>query len=233
MRKYLPRRYCSEADKALMWDRWQKGDSLHTIGRLFARSHTSVRRILAETGGIRPLPRKLSRLVLTLAEREEISRGIVAGHSMRSIARALGRSPATVSRELRRNGGRQAYRANRAEQAAWDRAHRPKRCKLVANRALARIVARQLKLQWSPDQSAGWSRRTCPDDESYQVSHETIYRSLFIQARGALKQELLQHLRSQRRMRRSRHETLKGEGRGQTSQQSPESLAAPWPFPFG
>ena len=215
MRKYLPRRYYSEADKALMWDRWQKGDSLHTIGRLFERSHTSVRRILAETGGIRPLPRKRSRLALTLAEREEISRGIVAGHSMRSIARALGRSPATVSRELRRNGGRQAYRANRAEQAAWDRAHRPKRCKLVANRALARIVAHQLKLQWSPDQIAGWLRRTYPDDESYQVSHETIYRSLFIQARGALKQELLQHLRSQRRMRRSRHKTLKGEGLGQ------------------
>jgi len=134
---------------------------------------------------------------------------------MRSIARALGRSPATVSRQLRRNGGRQVYRASRAEQAAWDRAHRPKRCKLVANRALARIVARQLKLQWSPDQIAGWLKRTYPDDESYQVSHETIYRSLFIQARGALQQELLQHLRSQRRMRRSRHKTLKGEGLGQ------------------
>jgi transposase, IS30 family len=215
MGKYLPRRYYSEADKALMWERWQKGDSLHTIGRLFERSHTAVRRILAETGGIRPPPRKRSRLALTLAEREEISRGIVADHSIRSIARAVGRSPATVSRELRRNGGRQAYRANQAEHAAWDRAHRPKRCKLVANRALARIVAHQLKLQWSPDQIAGWLKRTYPDDESYQVSHETIYRSLFIQARGALKQELLQHLRSQRRMRRSRHKTLKGEGLGQ------------------
>jgi len=199
----------------LMWNRWQKGDSLHTIGRLFERSHTSVRRILAETGGIRPSPRSRSRLALSLAEREEISRGIVAGHSIRSIAQTVGRAPSTVSRELQRNGGRQLYRANQADQAAWDRAHRPKRCKLVANRALARIVARKLTLHWSPDQIAGWLKCTYPDDESYQVSHETIYRSLFIQARGALKKELLQHLRSQRTMRRSRHKSLKGEGLGQ------------------
>ena len=137
MRKYLPRRYYSEADRALMWDRWHKGESLHTIGRLFERSHTSVRRILAETGGIRPAQRRRSRLALTLEEREEISRGTVAGHSIRSIATALGRSPSTVSRELQRNGGRQYYRASQAEKAAWDRACRPKRCKLVANRALA------------------------------------------------------------------------------------------------
>jgi IS30 family transposase len=215
MGKRLPRRHYSEADKALMWERWQKGESLHTIGQLFERSHTSVRRILAETGGIRPAPRRRSRLALSLAEREEISRGIVAGHSIRCIAMALGRSPSTVSRELQRNGGRQQYRANRAEQAAWGRAHRPKRCKLVANRALARIVARKLMLHWSPDQIAGWLKRIYPDDESYQVSHETIYRSLFIQARGALKKELLQHLRSQRTMRRSRHKSLKGEGLGQ------------------
>lgn len=215
MKKYLPRRHYSEADKALMWDRWQKGESLHTIGRLFERSHTSVRRILGKTGGIRPPPRRRSRLALSLAEREEISRGIVAGYSIRSMASALGRSPSTLSRELRRNGGRQQYRANQAEKAAWDRAHRPKRCRLVANRALARIVARKLELHWSPDQIAGWLKRTYPDDENYQVSHETIYRSLFIQARGALKKELLQHLRSQRTMRRSRHKSLKGEGLGQ------------------
>ena len=215
MRKYLPRRHYSEADKALMWDRWQKGESLHTIGRLFERSHTSVRRILAETGGIRPAQRRRSRLALTLEEREEISRGTVAGHSIRSIATALGRSPSTVSRELQRNGGRQDYRASQAEKAAWDRACRPKRCKLVANRALARLVARKLEQLWSPDQIAGWLKRTYPNDESYQVSHETIYRSLFIQARGALKKELLQHLRSRRTMRRSRHKSLKGEGLGQ------------------
>ena len=215
MRKYLPRRHYSEADRALMWDRWRKGESLHTIGRLFERSHTSVRRILAETGGIRPAQRKRSRLALTLEEREEISRGTVAGHSIRSIATALGRSPSTVSRELQRNGGRQDYRANQAEKAAWERACRPKRCKLVTNRALARLVARKLEQLWSPDQIAGWLKRTYPNDESYQVSHETIYRSLFIQARGALKKELLEHLRSRRTMRRSRHKSLKGEGLGQ------------------
>jgi len=147
-------------------------------------------------------------LALTLEEREEISRGTVAGHSIRSIATALGRSPSTVSRELQRNGGRQQYRASHAEKVAWDRACRPKRCKLVANRALARLVARKLEQLWSPDQIAGWLKRTYPNDESYQVSHETIYRSLFIQARGALKKELLQHLRSRRTMRRSRHKSL-------------------------
>src|SRR5210317_1119200 len=214
MGKRLPRRHYSEADKALMWERWQKGESLHTIGQLFERSHTSVRRILAETGGIRPAPRRRSRLALSLAEREEISRGIVAGHSIRCIAMALGRSPSTVSRELQRNGGRQQYRANRAEQAAWDRAHRPKPCKLVANRALARIVARKLMLHWSPDQIAGWLKRIYPDDESFHVSHETIYRSLFIQARGALKKELLQHLRRRRATRRSRHHTQKTDNHG-------------------
>ena len=209
MGKRLPRRHYSQADKALMWERWQKGESLHTIGRLFERSHTSVRRILAETGGIRPVPRRRSRLALSLAEREEISRGIVAGHSIRSIAQSLGRSPSTVSRELQRNGGRQQYRANRAEQAAWQRARRPKHCKLVTHPELARLVARQLRMLWSPEQIAGWLKRTYPDDEHYQVSHETIYRTLFIQARGALKKELLQHLRRTRNMRRSRHHTQK------------------------
>ena len=204
------RRIClTHAEKAVMWDRWKQGDSTHAIARLLDTSHTSIRRNLAPSGGIRPLQRKRSRIALSLSEREEISRGIAAGHSIRSIAITLGRSPSTVSRELHRNGGRQQYRANLADQAAWDRAHRPKRCKLVVNPALARIVARQLRLLWSPQQIAGWLKRTYPDDESYQVSHETIYRTLFIQARGALKKELLQHLRRTREMRRSRHHTQK------------------------
>ena len=213
--KYRQRIYYTESQKALMWDRWQKGDSLHAIARLFDRGHSSVQGILGETGGIRPPRRSRSRLTLALSEREEISRGVVAGHSMRLIAESLGRAPSTVSREIRRNGGPRRYRASQAEQAAWDRARRPKRCKLVENRALARIVASKLKLRWSPDQVSGWLKHTYPDDESYQVSHETIYRSLFIQARGALKKELLQHLRSQRVMRRSRGKTLKGKGLGQ------------------
>ena len=156
--------------------------------------------------------RRRSRHALSMAEREEISRGIVAGRSMRAIAAALGRAPSTVSRELQRNGGRRRYRANRADKAAWDRAHRPKTCKLASNRVLARVVASKLQLEWAPDQIAGWLKRTYADDVSMQVSHETIYKTLFIQARGALKKELQQYLRKTRALRRSRHKTLKDEG---------------------
>jgi len=212
--KYRTRTYYSASQKALMWDRWQKGDTLHQIAKLFDRHHTSIRGILAETGGIRPFPRRRSRLALTLAEREEISRAVVAGHSIRSIAASLGRAPSTISRELNRNGGEERYRASQADQAAWDRARRPKTCKLAQNRTLARIVAGKLQLEWSPQQIAGWLKRTYPDDDNGQVSHETIYRSLFIQARGALKKELLQHLRRTRGMRRSRHHTMKTDNHG-------------------
>ena len=207
--KQRPRIYYSAEQKSLMWDRWQAGDSLHEIARLFDRGHSSVQCVFAETGGIRPRPRSRSRLALTLAEREEVSRGMVAGQSLRAIATLLGRAPSTVSREVHRNGGRRRYRASKADEAAWDRARRPKTCKLVENRALARIVARKLRGLWSPEQIAGWSKYAYPDDENFQVSHETIYKSLFIQARGALKKELLQHLRRTRTMRRGRGHTQK------------------------
>jgi IS30 family transposase len=209
-----PRIYYTESQRALMWDRWQKGDSLQQIAQLFDRNHSSVQRILVETGGIRPPQRRRSRLALTLAEREEISRAVVAAQSIRSIAKRLGRAPSTISREIKRNGGQDAYRANQADQAAWDRASRPKTCKLVENRPLARMVAGRLQVQWSPEQIAGWLKRTYPGHESLQVSHETIYRSLFIQARGALKKELVQHLRRTRVMRRSRHHTQKTDNHG-------------------
>ncbi len=215
--KQRPRIHYTETDKAMMWDRWQKGESLQSIAQLFGRNHSSVEGILSRTGGIRPPQRRRSRRALSLAEREDISRGIVAGHSVRFIADLLGRSPSTVSREINRNGGRESYRANRAEQAAWDRAHRPKTCKLVHNRHLARRVASKLKQLWAPAQIAGWLKYTYPDDENFQVSHETIYRSLFIQARGALKKELLVHLRRRRVMRRSRHHTQKTADRGRIS----------------
>ena len=207
--KYRPRICYTEEQKTLMWDRWQKGESLCSIARLFDRSHSSIQGILAQTGGIRPAQRKRSSRSLTIEEREEISRGVVAGCSLRSIAASLGRAPSTISREIRRNGGKRSYRASTADQATWDRACRPKPCKLVMNRALARIVAGKLQHQWSPQQIAGWLKQTYPHDETYQVSHETIYRSLFIQARGALKKELLGHLRRTRGMRRSRHHTQK------------------------
>jgi len=207
--KQRPRIYYTETQKALMWERWQKGESLQHIAQLFDRNHSSIQRILAETGGIRPTPRRRSRLALTLAEREEISRAVVAGHSMRSIAVQLGRAPSTISREIMRNGGQACYRASQAEESAWDRGRRPKTCKLAQNRALARLVAGKLQRRWSPEQIAGWLKRTYPDDTSRQVSPETIYRSLFIQARGALKKELVEHLRRSRVMRRSRHHTQK------------------------
>jgi len=204
-----PRIYYSASQRALIWDRWRRGETLHQIAGLFDRYHSSVHRILAESGGIRPAERHRSRLALTLTEREEISRGVLAGSSIRSIAASLGRAPSTISREIQRNGGSEGYRASPAEQAAWDRACRPKVCKLVQNPALARIVASKLRTEWSPEQIAGWLKRTYPDDATYQVSHETIYRSLFIQARGALKKELMAHLRRTRGMRRSRHHTQK------------------------
>jgi len=207
--KYRQRIYYTEKDKALMWDRWQKGESLHSIARHFGRGHSSVQKVLSRTGGIRPLPRCRSRLSLTLAEREEISRGLASGHSVRAIASALGRAPSTVSRELKRNGGHRRYRAHAADQAAWERARRPKPCKLALNRPLAKTVAGLLRQRWSPWQIAGRLRREYPHDENRRVSHETIYKTLFIQARGALKKELIQHLRRCRGMRRSRHHTQK------------------------
>jgi len=212
--KYRKRNYYTDAQKALMWDRWQKGESLHTIARLFDRYHTSIAGILSRTGGIRPNPRSRSRLSLTLSERETISRGVSANLSIRTIADRLGRSPSTVSREIARNGGYDYYRAAQAEQAAWDRAKRPKRCKLAYHKSLARIVAKKLRTQWSPQQIAGWLKREYPDHEDYQVSHETIYRTLFIQSRGALKKELLQYLRTKRIMRRGKTSSLKGQGLG-------------------
>ncbi len=212
--KYRTRIYYTDSQKALMWERWKKGESLQQIAQLFNRNHSSVNRILAETGGIRPPQRSRSALVLSLAEREEISRALVAGQSIRSIASRLGRAPSTVSREILRNGGQSCYRATQADQAAWDRAHRPKRCKLVQNPSLAHIVAGKLQRQWAPQQIAGWLKHTYPCDGNYHVSHETIYRSLFIQARGALSKELLQHLRRTRAMRRSRHHTQKTDNHG-------------------
>ena len=212
--KQRPRIHYTENQKALMWERWQKGESLQQIAQLFDRNHSSIQLILAATGGIRPAPRCRSRLALTLAEREETSRAMFAGHSIRSIAAQLGRAPSTISREIKRNGGQACYRASQADQSAWDRGRRPKIGKLAENRALARIVAGKLQLQWSPEQVAGWLKRTYPDDTSRQVSHETIYRSLFIQARGALKKELVGHLRRTRVMRRSRHHTMKTDKHG-------------------
>jgi IS30 family transposase len=212
---YRQRIYFTEKQKAEIWDRWQRGESMSSIGRRFDRNSSSIFPLLARTGGIRPAARKRSRLALTLCEREEISRGLRAQLSLRAIARQLRRAPSTISREVRRNGGCIGYRAARSDQAAWDRALRPKPCKLACRRALCRTVSARLERKWSPQQIAGWLKRAFPDDEHRRVSHETIYRSLFIQTRGVLKKELLAHLRARRAIRRSRHASLKRDGLGQ------------------
>jgi len=203
------------AQKQEIWDRWKKGESLTSIGRLFDRPSSSIFNILEPTGGIRPPLRKRSKRALTLSEREEISRATVADLSIRSIAKHLNRSPSTISREIKRNGGYGNYRATQADLSAWERAHRPKQCKLACNRSLIRTVGTKLQLNWSPEQIAGWLKVEYPNDENNHVSHETIYRSLFVQARGVLKKELQQYLRSQRAIRRSKHASLKRDGLGQ------------------
>jgi IS30 family transposase len=148
--KYRTRTYYTDAQKALMWERWKQGWTLHQIGQLFNRAHTSVQGILSRTGGFRPPQRSRSKIALTLAEREEISRAVAEGQSVRSIAARLDRAPSTVSREIKRNGGRANYRAAEADDAAWNRALRPKACKLSEDRALARTVTNGLLRQYLP-----------------------------------------------------------------------------------
>jgi len=198
-----------------MWRRWKSGESLHEIGRAFGKGHGSIRFLLTQRGGIVPAARRRSLRTLTLAEREDISRGIASGSSIREIAKGLQRPVSTVSREVARHGGRPLYRASEADHQAWDWALRPKVCLLANHETLRTIVASKLILDWSPEQISGWLTTEYPSDESMRVSHETIYRSLFIQARGVLKKELVAHLRSKRRIRRSQHARIFKDSRGQ------------------
>jgi len=204
----------SKTEKADLWERWTRGESLSEIARALAKNPGSIHGVLRGKGGIAPVPRKRSQAALTATEREEISRQIAVGFGVREIARAIGRSPSTVSRELTRNGGAESYRASHADKAAWDRARRPKKCRLARSSKLRAIVSRKLQLDWSPQQIAGWLKLKYPDNAALQISHETIYRTLFVQSRGALKKELLAHLRSSRIMRRPTNASLKGKGRG-------------------
>lgn len=205
----------TDAQKKELWFRWREGESLSDIGRALGKFPASVFGVLRLHGGFSPALRRRAAVALTLTEREEISRGLSAGRSMRQIAECLKRAPSTVSREVARNGGPRRYRASQADEKAWDRARRPKVCRLALNGRLRRIVGNKLALDWSPEQIAGWLKRTYPDDESLRVSHETIYRSIFIQARGVLKKELQKHLRTERVFRQSRHSNIKGLRRGQ------------------
>ncbi len=205
----------SPSQKAEVWRRWKSGQSHSDIGRALGKHPASIHGVVAANGGIVPLPRRRSRRALGWEEREEISRGVAAGASMRMIAAALERAPSTVSREIARNGGRARYRANVADEAAWGRARRPKRCRLATDLRLRRVVSDKLRLKWSPEQISGWLRREYPHAGNMQISHETIYRSLFIQARGALKKELVAHLRTRRIMRRSKKASTRDQPRGQ------------------
>ncbi len=193
----------------------RREQTLHEIGRAFDKPHTSIRCLLLPRGGIPPAARRRSRLALTRSEREDISRGIASGSSIREIARHLDRAASTVSREVTRHGGRPVYRAHEADDQAWESALRPKKCLLALHRRLREIVASKLILEWSPEQISGWLKTEYPNDERMRVSHETIYRSLFIQARGVLKKELMDHLRTKRRMRRSQHSRIFKDSRGQ------------------
>ncbi|NIW25324.1 MAG: IS30 family transposase, partial [Gammaproteobacteria bacterium] len=207
------RRRFTTAELGEIWDRWERGETSVQIARALNRG-TTIYYLLARTGGIRPQPRRRSARALTAAEREEISRGIASGRSLCAIAGELKRSPSTVSREVRRNGGRRRYRAATADQRAWERARRPKSCRLACRPRLREIVEEKLRDYWAPEQISSWLKRTYPETEFYRVSHETIYRSLFIQARGLFKKELTKSLRSQRSIRRSRQSSRKGRGSG-------------------
>lgn len=160
--KYRRRIYSSAEQRAEIWDRWQRGESMSSIGRAFDRQSSSVFSVISPTGGIRPLDRKRGHFALSLSEREEISRGLSTKQSLRKIARQLGRAPSTISREVRRNGGSVGYRASRSDQAAWDRALRPKLCKLACHPMLAHAVSAKLRRKWSSEQIAGWLKRAFP-----------------------------------------------------------------------
>jgi IS30 family transposase len=205
----------SAAGKKELWKRWRAGESISDIARALQKPAGSIHGMIEATGGFSPPQRRRGRCALTPAEREEISRGLASGESLRAIAARLSRPASTVCREVNRNGGRRNYRAQKAEEQAWERARRPKRCLLAIDDRLRDLVAEKLKEDWSPQQISGWIKREYPDDEAMRVSHETIYRTLFVQTRGALKRELLAHLRSRRMMRRSRHASTRGQPRGQ------------------
>ena len=209
------RRGYSAVERRELWERWRRGESVSEIARALDRAPGTIHATLRSRGGIPPRERNRSRLALTLAEREEISRGIAAGEPIRRIAVRLGRAASTVSREIARHGGRSRYRASDADERAWGNARRPQACKLARNRALRDFVAAKLAEDWSPEQIAGYLKARFPDDQTMRVSHEAIYLTLFIQARGALKRELVSHLRRRRSIRRPKAARRGNRGQGQ------------------
>jgi IS30 family transposase len=209
------RRRFSTRERRELWERWRRGESVSEIGRALDRAAGTIHCTIRQHGGVAPPQRRRSRLALTLLEREEISRGVAAGDSARAVAARLGRAPSTIARELARHGGRSRYRACEADRRAWERGRRPQRCKLARQPALRDLVATKLEQEWSPEQIAGWLKIAFPHDETMRVSHETIYLTLFVQARGALKRELVAHLRRSQSLRRPRGGKRTNAGQGQ------------------
>jgi len=206
-------RHLSSADRERIWADWQAGVAPASIARSLQRHPSAIHYVLGQRGGFAPAPLKRAARALQLTDREEISRGLCQGHSLRQIAQDLGRAPSSISREVARNGGCDGYRAAAAEQQAWARAKRPKACLLTGHGRLRRVVANKLAHRWAPQQISGWLARRYPDDQSMRVSHETIYRSLFIQSRGVLKKQLLAQLRTRRAVRYPQAQGRHGKGR--------------------
>jgi len=212
-RKVRVWRHLSVADREQLWARWQAGEPPSVIARALERDEALVRYVLRQRGGFAPPPRKRAARALQLAEREEISRGLCQGRSLRQIAQALGRAVSTISREVERNGGCEIYRATHADERAWSQAKRPKACLLARRGVLRRVVASKLARRWAPQQISGWLVRRYPNNDSMRVSHETIYRSLFVQSRGVLKKQLLAQLRTRRLVRYPTDQGRHGKGR--------------------
>lgn len=213
----MARRYkrLSQRDVDVLWSRWQRGDTAVEISAALGCHKGTVSWHVDRTGGLVPPLRRRSTRSLSLTEREEISRGLATQEGIRGVARRLGRAPSTISREIRRHGGAPGYRASAADTVAWERARRPKGCRLARERRLRQLVERQLRADWSPQQIAVWLRRTFPEEPAMQISHETIYRALYVQARGALKRALIAHLRHGQRHRRPRAAAHAVRGPGQ------------------
>ena len=205
----------SEEDKKTIWDMREAGVPVKRIAKHLGRQNSSLRWFIADAGGRRPSARERCELRLSLAEREEISRGVAADLSLREIARRMGRAASTICREVNANGGRSKYRALMADRRAQRLALRPKQAKLASCRRLRSVVERKLEALWSPAQISGWLAEQYPNDPEMQVSHETIYQSLFVQSRGALKKELHACLRTGRAMRRAKAYTKGNVGQGQ------------------
>ncbi len=221
------RRGYSAAERRELWDRWKRGESISDIARALDRAPGTIHCTIRQHGGVAPPERRRSRLALTLGKREEISRAVAAGESARRVAARLGRSPSTVTREIARHGGRRRYRAAEADKRAWERARRPQACKLARDPALSALVAARLGEDWSPEQIAGWLKARFPQDQTMTVSHETIYLTLFIKARGALKRELVAHLRRRARSAGHAAQSAPTAARARSSTPSPSASARP------